>query len=695
MRIAGSLLVLSFLLLAPPAGAADVYVATTGNDALGDGSIGNPFRTIQHGVESSAAGDTVRVLAGTYLECIDTTGRVVTIHAEDANPANTKIDATGLDCGGPGFPGPVVALYDGCKLEGFTVTGGGDSGVYGVGSISITANVITTNTASYGGGIFVLSDDFDPGTEAALIEGNVITANTATYDAGGIWVSAADDDGVLREVQVTNNVITDNTAQGADPSNSGHGGGAVFFTSTGVNGVAKITVANNFIDGNTVTTNDPQGCTPSYGGGLWAVTFGAGMETIDLLDNEILNNSSTGDGGGASIWVNPEPGAAAPDHAVTVSGNTVTANHATAGGGGGLDLYLLAQDLDSAASVAFSVSGNEISGNTAGGAVDICTPEQPSQVLGGGGALVSYFALRTDSNGIVFELDGNTMRSNGNDFEGGGAKLFAYADSDPDQDGVNTGRATSTISFHHNLVASNGTHDAVSNLSDSGGVAVGLQAYGDALATVNLAFDTVSFNSVDSGGAAGIGIASFTDFDSLGTSEGAAAVSIDSSIVSGNLGGYGIAALIPGGSGNLTIDVSYTDVFGQAFGNYGPVVGDRTGTNGNISADPLLNANFLPDVCSPTIDAADPAADFSAEPAPNGQRANMGHLGGTSGAAGTLPDINGDDVVDGVDLLAIATSFASVSSSSWYSAAADLDKDLDVDGDDLAFVAAYYGRACP
>ena len=110
MRIVGSLLALSFLLLAPAATAADVYVSTTGNDGLGDGSSGNPFRTIQHGVEASAAGDTVRVLAGTYTECINTIGRAVTIHAEDAVPANTTIDATGLDCGGPGLPGPAPAL---------------------------------------------------------------------------------------------------------------------------------------------------------------------------------------------------------------------------------------------------------------------------------------------------------------------------------------------------------------------------------------------------------------------------------------------------------------------------------------------------------------------------------------------------------------------------------------------------------
>jgi hypothetical protein len=690
-----------FLFLASAASAADLYVSKSGNDTTGDGSSGNPFLTIQRAVDVSVAGDTVHVLAGTYGECVDARGKVVTLHAEDTTPANTTIDGTGLDCGSGGFAGPTVALGDGCKLEGFTVKGGGDSGVFAEGSVSITNNVITENIAGYGGGIFYVSDDLTAGTTAAVISGNTITGNIASYDGGGLWVTATDTDGVLREVQITSNVITQNTADGLDAVAGGHGGGVVFYVSTDATGVAKIVATLNTIDGNSVTTGDP--CIPSYGGGLWAVTFGAGSETIEIADNQILNNSSRGEGGGASVWISPEPLAAAPVHTITFTGNTVSANDATAGGAGGLDLYLLAQDLPASATVAFTVSDNEVTGNASSGAVEICGPEQASQVLGGGGMLATYLALRTDASGIAFDVDDNTLRSNSNDFEGGGAKVFVYADSDPDFDGVFTGRATSRVSFDHNLVTSNGTHDPVGNLSDSGGVAVGLQSFGDADASAVLSFDTVSLNSTDALGAAGIGITSFTDFDFPGTFDGVASVTIENSIVSGNLAGYGIGALAPLGTANLTIDVLYSDVFGNATGDYGPVVGNRTGTDGNISADPLFDPLFLPDVCSPTIDAADPAADFTLEPAPNGFRANMGHFGATEGAATSLPDINGDDVVDGVEILAIATSFASYEDDPGrYNPAADLDQlpdpdhgDLkDVDGDDLALVSAHFGRSC-
>ena len=44
------------------------YVATTGNDTTGDGSIGNPWLTIQYAFSQISTGDIIKVGAGTYLE---------------------------------------------------------------------------------------------------------------------------------------------------------------------------------------------------------------------------------------------------------------------------------------------------------------------------------------------------------------------------------------------------------------------------------------------------------------------------------------------------------------------------------------------------------------------------------------------------------------------------------------------------
>ena len=48
------------------------YVATTGSDTTGDGTIGNPVRTIQHAVRYHAInpGDTVYIRQGNYNEYI-------------------------------------------------------------------------------------------------------------------------------------------------------------------------------------------------------------------------------------------------------------------------------------------------------------------------------------------------------------------------------------------------------------------------------------------------------------------------------------------------------------------------------------------------------------------------------------------------------------------------------------------------
>ena len=44
-------------------GPTTVYVSPSGDDGVGDGSIGNPFKTIQKGIDVAAAGDMVNVAA--------------------------------------------------------------------------------------------------------------------------------------------------------------------------------------------------------------------------------------------------------------------------------------------------------------------------------------------------------------------------------------------------------------------------------------------------------------------------------------------------------------------------------------------------------------------------------------------------------------------------------------------------------
>ena len=67
------LLLCVFLFLAFPGipFAAEYYVSTTGNDTKGDGTIGNPYRTIQYVLDSVAiSGDTITLRGGTYNEAV-------------------------------------------------------------------------------------------------------------------------------------------------------------------------------------------------------------------------------------------------------------------------------------------------------------------------------------------------------------------------------------------------------------------------------------------------------------------------------------------------------------------------------------------------------------------------------------------------------------------------------------------------
>jgi len=55
----------------PTSSGSEIHVATSGNNSTGDGSIVNPFATIQHALDQSTVGDTVLIHAGTYHESVE------------------------------------------------------------------------------------------------------------------------------------------------------------------------------------------------------------------------------------------------------------------------------------------------------------------------------------------------------------------------------------------------------------------------------------------------------------------------------------------------------------------------------------------------------------------------------------------------------------------------------------------------
>ena len=129
-------LLASAVLLALPlvAQAASVHVAVTGNDTTGDGSSGNPYRTVQHAVDVASSGDVVTVGSGTFNGDVTMKNGVSLL---GNGSANTELK------GSSGLTAVVTAngIGSGTSVSGFTISGGGN-GIQCMGSsaVSITDN---------------------------------------------------------------------------------------------------------------------------------------------------------------------------------------------------------------------------------------------------------------------------------------------------------------------------------------------------------------------------------------------------------------------------------------------------------------------------------------------------------------------------------------------------------------------------
>ena len=712
IRAALSLTLAGWLAMTP-IGAVDIYVDGANGDDANDGtSRNNAVRTITTALTlTSSPGDQVLVLPGTYTECFDTGFNEIVIRSTEFDTSGTNT-ATILDGGGNlgcGADYPVAILDGGSTLQGFTVRRGkttgvvafggavitnnlitGNSGtwgggVYAFGSAIVTNNVIAQNTAAYGGGIYAYATDFYGDTDAMQIADNEIRDNEATLDGGGAYVFSFPQNGTGPIVTVGGNELLDNTAEG-------FAGGVGVFTYTMPDTVAGVRVTGNLIEGNDVTGSPIGGAYVGYGGGIWAGTNGAGTETIRIDDNTIRRNTTTVAGGGASTWVrgSGEEGAA-PAHEITLERNDVTAN--TSGrDGGGFDLYMEALSLQAgAASMTLRSQDNLIADNDASTTGGI-----------GGGLVALLVSERTGTSGeLAFsverdEITGNTAGS------GGGAAVLVISNADPAPPDPLDPRAPSPASAKIRMSNTLLTRNVAADRSGSGagaGVLTYLDANGDADAIGELDLLTIASNVASIGGA--VEIETLTSDDTTAT-EGRATLAMRNSIVASNdafaVGGPtpgSEGTLTSGGTGNLEFTLSYSNLFGNGSGTIESSVTPDSTVGNQIGIDPLLGADQIPGRCSPTIDAGDPTADVGDEPADNGGRINMGDLGGTVSAVRTLSDINGDGLVDGLDVIRITTRFGASPPGTAYLPAADFDDNLLIDGEDLALVGADFGLECP
>ena len=223
--------------------------------------------TIQQAIDAAAAGDTVLVSPGTYVENITFRGKAITV-ASEQGPGVTIIDGNRA--------GSVVTFASGesrtAMLNGFTVRNGANSFSGGGVRIqnsapSIIGNWIVGNGACSGAGIYSYFS-------SPLIKGNTISRNYvyACSGASGLGVYIGGDSAA----ELIENVITEN-------SGFANGGGVALFAA------GRVVLRSNVIARNVTSGFSP--CTS--GGGIWMVNY----SQATIVNNLVVGNAA-GCGGG-------------------------------------------------------------------------------------------------------------------------------------------------------------------------------------------------------------------------------------------------------------------------------------------------------------------------------------------------------------------------------------------------------------
>lgn len=253
----------------------------------GDGSIGNPFCSIQDAINTAVNGDTVSVEPGAYFEVLDLMGKQIVVESV-AGPGPTRIIAFGLGAS-------VVRCDSGelpaTQIRGFTLFGGigteiklapkvferRGGGVYILNSSpTIEECIIDGCTAARGGGIYAE-------TSASVIADCQFFGNEAT---GGAAFSSNKGGGIYFD-----NALTD-LRRCMFEQNSAHFGGGVYL----IHGDVELIEC-------TFDTN-----TGAKGGGLYAQNMDPRLTRCEFVDNRAVGSTSvTGQGAGMAFEFGADP----------------------------------------------------------------------------------------------------------------------------------------------------------------------------------------------------------------------------------------------------------------------------------------------------------------------------------------------------------------------------------------------------
>ncbi len=160
-----------------------IFVATYGDDLTGNGSSGNPFRTVQKGIDSARNGDIVKVYAGLYEENV-LVNRSVSLMANGSEVTTIQGSET---------TDVVMMSSPWASISGFTVTGSGASHA----GIMVNADFcrMTNN---------FLNDNYY-GIELYGAENATLTGNNLQNNFNGIYLRQFSHRAIIRDTHCQSN----------------------------------------------------------------------------------------------------------------------------------------------------------------------------------------------------------------------------------------------------------------------------------------------------------------------------------------------------------------------------------------------------------------------------------------------------------------------------------------------------------
>jgi len=307
-----------------------IYVSATGSDEEGDGSVTNPFETIQKGVDVAIDMDTVYVSNGIYEGGIVISNKAISLIGESRE--ETKINQP--------ISSPQISIIE-CeagttRVENFIIESGSSNnggGIFSSESTIEVENVDFSNNSSSNNGAAINSIE-----STVKVQNSTFSLNTCNSLGGAIFVDP------LTTCEIYNSSFTNNGAW--------HGG-AIATIGGGKLLVQGCSISNNNAAG---YNPNPDYDYPTFGGG--GGIYQEWSDSLEIYDTEIINNTAeTGAGGGIAIYLSND----------IIIDNIILNNNSSSGpdypsGGGGAAFYRADNVLFENSTIANNVSNDNSGG---------------------------------------------------------------------------------------------------------------------------------------------------------------------------------------------------------------------------------------------------------------------------------------------------------------------------------------------